>query len=497
MVQLINQNSDESSKSHANRFECSQISVGDKHGYRAHTQDHFKEFDLSMIRIDQTGDSWMNDYLQKLHPQLNQLSGFVWVPPLVDPEFGESKIVKVIRTGGRTYRLPSELTGRIFLDLASLGWSDGNVSQEFFPEIKGGGTLLENAGLSIPKLKSVAKELAEQGSPSLETSLKKVLSRFHEGSEYLGMSAKIDLGRPKGSQFKKYSEHSREVTTILLNNFPVKFTPLLYMAELPVRVMERISILNKALNADEELFNAKKYTQEIRLTPSDVRAIYFDKAKNDSELIRLCSNVSRDPQILEAVIKHMIPDSAKYMELLASHTYRNDKGEYCWVKTGDIHLAWYKFDAPDCWDDTEASDYCNNKPFAWYLAKDITVAPTGFWFTDLEGIGAGTELEKSAELFDLRRKQRIYALCVLRDFHRVITQFRIGCQMYAGQQVSQSQKKDIQENTIDQMVVEMNQSGSVTVERKKGSFHVNVLYSQMKGVEPLFKIPEKNIMRRY
>lgn len=469
-------------------FPCSSMKVGDAYNYRVNTTDRFQKFELAKVKIDPSYEVWWNERLQLLDSE-NKLHGFVWVPQLIDPSYGESEKISVTKTGGRTYRIDDKKIKKIKINLADFGWSDEPIMQEMMYEIKGGGTLISDAGVTLKKLKRAAKEVSEK-------KLEELVKNLMKGdSDYLCITSKSDRGRPKGSQLARYSDHSKNVTIMLYQNFPVKFAPLLSVSSLPDSVKNQINIVNRTLKSKEERVHCTDYTQEIRLNPSDVRAIYFDKANTDEDLIKLCSRVSKKVSVLDNASEAMLADSRRYLEVLAKHTMSN-YGSYLWAKLGDIHLSWAK-DGEVEWDDKEANEYKTDKPFAWYLAKDITVAGTGFWFVDLESLRAGPVHQLCDDKSDLDRKQEHYVICVLRDFQRVITKFEIGKQLLKGKEVPHQKRKGIQEHIIRRMLKEINKSEHISLKRRKGKLHLKINYARIPGESLSLKIPEEYIMRRY
>jgi len=266
--------------------------------------------------------------------------------------------------------------------------------------------------------------------------------------------------------------------------------------------------VNKAMNSDEKLcsHDLRDYVQGIRLTPSTVRAVYLDKATDDSELVELVKRISTDMNILEHTSRSMISDTRKYLDAIVNTTRQSERG-YVWAKVGDIHLSWQEDSNPKVWSESEAERYKTNHDFAWYLAKDMTIAAgTGYWFVDLESLRAGPRHELSqrqngvSAKEDLFRKHELYITCVLRDLNRVTTQFEIGRRLLGNEALSQYKRKEISQNVLDAMIAEVNKDyKNISISRSsngKDALKVELHYP-LAGFEFCKDIPLRQISQRY
>ena len=372
------------------KFKFSSMRPGDACGYRATTTDRFtpvRLYEMPLSKRELLGRTSLSK-----HAGVQPLVRKAWVPRITHPAPKNKGLTSLdfLKTGGRTYLFPEGHS--VQLDLKDNGWSDTSVKQEFRPELKGGGTLIDDSGITPQML---GEYFAKHPKVVLD----------HPA---LAITRKSDRGRPKGAQLASYGLYSIQVTDDLLQDPLVKFAPTVLLHELPQGAMARINELSKHLQGSEKRCENEHFAQEIRLTPSTVRAVYFDKASSVDALRELCLRVSDNPASLLNATRTMVADARRYLEVLSTTTKRYDY-VYGWSRVGDIQLSWRK-DGETTWNDEEVDYYKQGHPFAWYLAKDMTVAPTGFWFVDLESLVAGSMYMESPDEHDLFRKQELYAL---------------------------------------------------------------------------------------
>jgi hypothetical protein len=482
-------------------FGCSLMRPGDKCNYRSSTVDKYQNVVLSQVPVSDENLIDYNKFLVSKEPKLGKMLYNIWIPRIIDPKYGDSKIMNFLKTGGRTSMFESSPAGEILLNLKYFGWSDTDVYQEFKPELKGAGTTMADSGVSLDVLENNAKS---EGQKKLLTLINEIREQKYEP---LCISSKDDRGRPKGSQIDVYEAHAMNVTNMLQTGFPVKFAPLLAVHRLPSEVRERIKSVNKAMTHDETLCSHSlgDYVQSIRLTPSTVRAVYLDKANDDSTLVELIKRISTDAKTLEHTTESMIADTRRYLDAIVNTTRQSERG-YLWAKVGDIHLSWQDDSNPKVWDESEVERYKNNHDFAWYLAKDMTIAAgTGYWFVDLESLRAGPRYQLSQSddnvnaREDLFRKHELYVTCVLRDLNRVTTQFEVGRRLLEKGSVSFSERRDISQNVLDAMIAEANKDEYIHIS-KSSLFNKELkvqLYYPQTDFEFCKNIPIKQISQRY
>ncbi len=473
---------------------------GDINQFWDDENDQYRKVELSEIPAGER-KSAINIMLLSIEHNLTDLIDKVWVPKLNDPSHGKAPTTQFLKTGGRTSIFLDTNKYKVTLNLKDLGWAEEDTYQEFIPEIKGCGAKMKDAGVSYSSIRTVADEEGKESLAKLVDNLSEVTN------DALCMTSRDYLERPLGSQVEAYEIHGLKLSKLEQGRFPIKFTPVLAVTPLPEQVQEQIRLLNKAVKLDEgeELceYGPEEYAQGIRLTPSTVRALYFDYARTDSKLSELVQRVSTDQDTLEKTAKEMIKDSRRYMEVLTESTKEHPKG-YTWSKVGDIHLAWSAEEDPEIWDSEEATEYRNEHDFAWCLAKDMTIAAgTGYWFVDLESLRAGP-VQELCEPYDnisakkdLLRKQGMYMISVLRDHARVNTQFEIGRQSYKRGPVSFREKKEIQEDVLDAMVEEIDKSEDISIQREDHHLQINLKYKHIDGFEFSRKIPLRQLSPIY
>lgn len=198
----------------------------------------------------------------------------------------------------------------------------------------------------------------------------------------------------------------------------------------------------------------------------------------------------------------MLQDTKRYLEAITKTTHQGSNG-YLWTKVGDIHLSWQKDSNPRVWDEEEVAYYKNNHNFAWYLAKDMTIAAgSGYWFVDLESFRGGVRYQLSKEYpkvsakEDLFRKHELYIICVLRDLSRVTTQLELGRTLLKEGPISTYERQQIQEKVLQGMIKEANKSEDINLELEKNNLKVELHYPSI-GLTFNKKIPIKQISPIY
>lgn len=343
-------------------------------------------------------------------------------PPLLAAGMEEAVSCRAVMTGGRTFLLTEEgadalgLPRRLFLDLERLGWGKGAL--EVRPEVKGAGTLFERTMISRARLEALLPEDGE-----LRAAYGRL--RAQGAPPFLLLSLAMYLKRILGGQDGVYGAHDVRVSNALLKGSSIRFAPVWTIAGFPERVVRNLELVSRAL-ADGTPRCDRTYVNEVRFTPSTVRAIYFDTASTDDQLALLCRRVSESRAELDETWNAMIDDAGRYLEAMASSTEETPEG-YAWIKVGDINEM-FKPNEQQLYDD--AYDFRHAKAIAWFLAKDEVVVPRlGKVFTDMEAFWGGTTRFKSKDREALRFHHDLYGLMVLRDHLRVCAAFRVGLEL--------------------------------------------------------------------
>jgi len=450
------------------RFNPSFMKQGDSPRYRSSSVDHFQKVFLAQLPVPKNHVT--SNMANALPRRFDEET--LWIPQILCNN-KENAIVECLKTGGRTY-IPSN-TPTIVLNLADYGWAEQPLFQECVMELKGAGALFSDAGLS--------------------NRYAKYFSSLH-GTPALCVTELSDRGRPKGAQKELIGKYTLATSKKMFSrDIPIKIAPVVTITKFPSEVVDTIASLSTFLSSTEERYDAGGFIQEVRLTPSTVRAIYFDKARTDSELRTLCSRVSENAGVLRHASNALFTDVRKYLEVLCLTTRKTGAG-YSWTRVGDIRLAWKKEDDDD-WNEAEVANYKYNHDFAWYLAKDITIAGTGAWFVDMESYFTGSKKDRSTLPNDLYKRQEIYVLCVLRDFTRVLTQFEIGRALFERKSLSYNQRSTIQDEVFERVIAECNKSNHIAVQRKHNNIVVNIGYEKTPSLELSTTISDRELAKRF
>jgi hypothetical protein len=350
---------------------------------------------------------------------LRDVKPWSFFPPLLGAGVAAAVPCEAIMTGGRTFLLTEEgadsvgFPRRLYLDLERLGWGQGAL--EVRPEVKGAGTLFERTRISRARLEALLPE-----NPVLQSAYERLSSSGVP--PVLLCSLGMYLKRILGGQDGIYGAHDVRVSNALLRGSTIKYVPVWTVASYPEDVVRNLEFVSRALMDDTPLCD-RTFVNEVRFTPGTIRAIYFDTAETDDQLMLLCRRISESRAELSTTWSEMVEDAGRYLETIAASTEETPEG-YAWVKAGDINEV-FKPNAHGLYD--EAYDYRHRKKIAWFLAKDeVVVRRLGKVFADMEGYWGGTTRFKSADRATLRFHHDLYGLMVLRDHVRVCTAFRVG-----------------------------------------------------------------------
>ena len=420
---------------------------------------------------------------------LNTWKPFVFFPSTLAAGIDKHLIIDAQMSGGRTFILSEEgaaklhLPPYIYLDLNKLEWGDGML--QLRPEIKGAGTIFERTKLLRSKLGKIFKINPKLGKLYYE-------AIFNNDHPLILSSLAGYLNRNMGGQSVKLANHSVAASRVLLGKSSIKFIPSWMSISYSEIVMDNLRLISQALPKNTLLYEGIS-ANEIRFTPSTIRALYFDNAKTDDELKLLASRVSIDHSELEETLINMIEDTRKYLELIVETTKVLENEKICWVKIGDIHE---KFSKNDKGQYQEAMDYRKQR-FSWVLAKDeVIVRKIGKFYTDMESYYGKDVGYVSDNIHDLFFHHELYILCVLRDHIRVCTKFRVALQLLKKTNITGSERKKTCQFIMKSMVNSINKNAHINIRLTESKVCINIKYKNLK-MEHTYSIPREEIGEPY
>jgi hypothetical protein len=349
----------------------------------------------------------------------------VWFAPIPFPVGrGTALKIRTLQTGSRTFSLPGVYAralgfpDRVLLDLAKAGWGDGAV--ELRPEVKGAATMFSRTKLTRPSRASLARLLPADVP-------ERWLDAFEADPDPLFVSLNSYEGRPLGGQRADLGYYAVSISESLLGCSPIKVAPTLECVLCPPDYRDWVARVTRALNpaAAREADYAPELSTELRLTPGNVRAAYFDTTESSPELVELCGLVSTDADVLADTYDRMVVDAGHYLDELCEKTvFRSDLECFTWPKFGDIQVVFQRdrYGHP-----AYAGEYKSAKSAAWYIAKDeVVVGGVGLVHVDLESIVLNFPSSNEDEL---SWHHDLYVLNVLRDHLCVLAKFDFACQL--------------------------------------------------------------------
>lgn len=420
---------------------------------------------------------------------LNNWQPFVFLPTVLAAGIQNYKIIDAQMSGGRTFLLSKEsadelkLPYRIYLNLDKIGWGSGLL--ELRPEIKGAGTIFERTKLYKSKFRQILRN-------NLEMDRLFKLGTSNSSQSLILSSLTNFLGRNMGGQSVKLAEHSVLASSNLIDKSPIKFVPTWLALRYSEAVMYNLKILNTALPKNISLFEGIS-ANEIRFTPSTVRALYFDNAVTDEELIILISRVSEQFSELEETLNNMVEDSRKYLELIVDTSQIVDGNKIAWIKIGDIHEKFVKNSNGQY---KEANEYRKQR-FAWVLAKDeVIVRKIGKFYTDMESYYGKDIGYTSSNIDELFFHHELYILNVLRDHIRICTKFAIASKLLKEKHISTFERKHICQKVVGKIVDTINNNPFLNIKLNKDELKIRVKYKKL-CIEHIYRIPRDEIAEPY
>jgi hypothetical protein len=416
---------------------------------------------------------------------IDRLRVYAFFPPALRGSLRRVRIVDALKSGGRTFLLGHRsasalgLPPTLYLELSRLGWGSGRL--ELRPEVKGAGTDFFRSKIDTSRLRDVLRR-----HPALRQTIPSPLEIFS--------SLAVFEDRNVGGQELTFGQHSVNVSTTMLGISEIKFAPAWVCVRQPAGVAKNLAIVSAAIPPHEPLFD-KPTVSEIRFTPGTVRAVYFDHAESDEQLVGLCHRVSDSVDEVEEALDNMIMDARRYLDLLGSSTAREVNGHFSWTKIGDISLEFRRdqYGLP-----RRAHEYKNVMRNAWYLAKDeVVVRCIGKVFTDMESFRAAPSRYRATSPTELWFQHELFVLNVLRDHLRVCTQLSVAVQLARGKRVGYSMRCGLQKRVIRLLLAAINSSSLVGFELGARIGTLTVRYPQLDGIVRRFHFLRGQIGERY
>jgi hypothetical protein len=406
---------------------------------------------------------------------VDRLPIYSFFPPALAGAQRNVRIVKAIKSGGRTFMLAPEsaealgIPPVLLLDLKKLGWGSGYL--ELRPEVKGAGCFLEHCGLDISKLHNILRCHV-----FLHRSFQ-CWSSFQNGDAVLSSLAEIE-GRNAGGQEPSFGRHAVRSSMAMLGETEVKFAPSLYCVRHTGSFAQRLRVISAAISRDGALYS-KSTSSELRYTAGSIRAVYFDSANSDLRLQELCERVSHDVDELYQALDSMLEDPRRYLELVAISTYIEPGGGYRWTKVGDISLTFRRDPTGRA---TLAREYRNVHRRAWYLAKDeIIVRKVGKLFVDMESFRSWPSAYKASSTEDLWFQHELFVINVLRDHIRVCVQFTIAIDLKLKGQCDYRRRLEIQKMVLQRIIASVNRSPWVSLVIGRSTAEVEIHYAKLRS----------------
>ena len=417
-------------------------------------------------------------------------------PAALAGEIRDAVPVDALTTGGRSFLLPPDsaaslgLPPSLSLDLGALGWGSGALELRF--EVKGAGTLFTRTRLSEPAL----EELLPQR------------PRLHQGYEAarpvgggapdVFSSLAMYESRNMGGQREDYAVHSTRASEAALGTSVIRFVPTLAAVVLPDAYHDTLRFVSRACAANEALYSGR-IANEIRCTPSTVRAVYFDRCGNDDLLQHLCRRVSPSVADLEATSECLADDVRRYLEHLAVTTRWGfdprqivDRRVFSWTQFGDI---WVTFERDEDGEYRNAEEYRHERRVAWYLAKDEVIVPRlGRMFIDMECLRS-IQVALSEE--ELEFQHALYLLNVMRDHNRVATQFRVGTALLDRGFLRRADRRAMHRETLSDTAARVNESAHVQMTVQERAIVVEIAYCLVPGLQRRYVIPRDQMGEIY
>ncbi len=416
---------------------------------------------------------------------------YAFFPAALQGDISSAKVVEATKTGGRTFLLGEHaseqlgLPSSVYLDLNKLGWGEGHLEARL--EVKGAGADFALTGIDPRRINKVL---------AADVDLRRTYdaNRSPNGEPAILSSLAMIEGRNVGGQDGSYGRHAVNVSSQFLGQTKIKFVPTWLCVAHSSAIARHLAIVSKAIAPRRPLY-LNPTVSEVRITPGTVRALYFDSATTDDELLILAKRVSTDANEVEEALGHMLTDAKHYLQLLSTTTTPLSVGGFSWVKIGDISLE-FRRDARGL--PRRAIQYKNGKSGAWYIAKDeIVVRRVGKFFADMESFRGGPSPYVAADEQELWFQHELFVLCVLRDHIRVCTQFALALRLQRGNKMSQNHRRAIEEEIVLKVRASVNDSPDLSLTLDRRTIEVAVRYRLLEGMTRSYRFLRSQAGERY
>jgi hypothetical protein len=430
----------------------------------------------------------LKDFLEP-ELEIQSLPTYSFFPPALKSR-RRARVVSAIKTGGRTFLLNPEsaialgIPAVLSLDLAKAGWGSGRL--ELRPEVKGAGCFFDQTSIDAAVLESILGRHS-----GLRSSFQRWASSPLDDTIFASLA--LIEGRSAGGQEPSFGIHAVRSSTSLLGTSKVKFIPTLECVQHSTCYARHLRLISQAVRPGQEIYS-KQTVSEIRYTAGSVRAVYFENASSDAQLVALCGRVSSQLNELRETLASMLEDIRHYLELMATSTHSDPEGGFSWEKVGDISLVFRRDRNGDA---RKGREYKNLQRRAWYLAKDeIIVRKIGKLFTDMESFRVSPSSYRARNAEELWFQHELFVLNVLRDHARVCVQFLLGLELKAGSRCCRRSRKDLQTEVMRELIAAANQSPCVHIELTRNIAEVEIYYSML-GYSRRYRFIRGQLGERY
>lgn len=383
----------------------------------------------------------------------------------------EAVPISGVTTGGRTLALSAHSARRlgippsVNLDLRHAGWGVGTLLLK--PEIKG-------AGARLSRTKLGAADRRELTALCPYSSQRAWARKFENDADPLFASLFMYEGRPLGAQALSNGMHALQVSMELLGHSQIRVAPTLMCVPAPEEYAIKLAEISQPAASPHKaaaLFDGTLCT-ELRMTPSHVRAAYFDTTRDDADLVRLCRAVSTDLAVLYDTYRKMIDDSRSYIDTLCSETrYHVEPECVLWPKFGDVYVLFrrdvYGYPA-------YADEYKFHKRSAWYIAKDEVVVPNvGKVTVDAESVAPNFA---STNIQEMSWHHELYVLNILRDHARVTAGYLRGLEVLAPTRAKRTSRHTCDQKVLRDLILASQGSSYYDLTAEKDEIVISLKY---------------------
>ncbi len=458
--------------------------------YWKHYDDRFLKVNLHVCPADERVKELGKNYLRYVDTGLSGSTTpiYSFTPPALSTQ-NERVEVQAQMTGGRTFLINPASVNQLgmvkdvaFLDLSSLGWGNGKLELQL--EVKGAGTLFERTKIQKARLLELLKSR-----PDLERSF--FDSIVPSLGEPIYSTLSTYLKRNIGGQSERYANHAVRASESQLGKSKIKFTPTWASVAWPDETFENLSFISQA--SDTPHYQGVP-CNELRWTPSNIRALYFETAASDQQLCEIVRAISTNMSELVETHDQLLLDAKRHLELISCSTIEIPSEGFYWIKIGDINEKFVRSAEGEY---AAAMDY-RSKRYGWFLIKDeVVVNLVGKFFTDMEGF-FGKDIGFLSETDDLlRMHHELAVLCILRDHFRLCVQFKKAMHLMETGTISDSKMRKLELATLRELTTSINSSECIHISITNLHIHISLAYPEVGSLINDFAIPREEIAERY